>query len=148
MRRMQRSYGLVHGLKMFEGLKLCQAQRKCWTPCDVNWCAKTCWECRRRSKAWRCLGVISYKFVNFPIMAQTWKLKVTIAVADGEGFAIEPNTHFASELEDRIQSEDLASLQIAAVQDTFTEMSGHKCCQAGWSMGRWVHGPMQWSFHE
>ncbi|CAL1129729.1 unnamed protein product, partial [Cladocopium goreaui] len=32
-------------------------------------------------------------------------------------------------LEDRIQSEDLASLQIAAVQDTFAEMSGHKCCQ-------------------
>ena len=46
--------------------------------------------------------------------------------------------HFALELEDRIQSEDLASLQIAAVQDTFAEMSGHKCCQADWSMGRWV----------
>ena len=67
-------------------------------------------------------------------------------MADGEGFAIEPNMHFASELEDRIQSEDLASLQIAAVQDTFAEMSGHKCCQADWSMGRWVDGSMQWSF--
>ena len=59
-------------------------------------------------------------------------------MAEGEGFAIEPNMHFASEFEDRIQSEDLASLQIAAVQDTFAEMSGHKCCQADWSMGRWV----------
>ena len=57
-------------------------------------------------------------------------------MAEGEGFAIEPNMHFALELEDRIQSEDLASLQIAAVQDTFAEMSGHKCCQADWSMGR------------
>ena len=63
-------------------------------------------------------------------------------MAEGEGFAIEPNMHFASELEDRIQSEDLASLQIAAVQDTFAEMSGHKCCQADWSMGRWVDGSM------
>ena len=93
----------------------------------MNWCAKTCWQCRRHSRAWRCLGAVWRRsYENLALRCRKWQGR-------------------ASELEDRIQSEDLASLQIAAVRETFAEMSGHKCCQA-WSMGRWVDGVLMRNF--
>ena len=85
MRRMQRSYA-VCPCTWFEDVWRAQALPGPEKVLDALRCELVCEDMLGVQEAFKGLEVSCwYKFVNFPITAQTWKFKVTIAVSGRKG---------------------------------------------------------------